>query len=121
MKILHVEDDASCRYLIRYLLENHGYEVVEAHSGEEGLALALQCHPDLILLDIHLPGMKGDELAGVLSKDVRTSRIPLVALTGMAMTGDRERFMKAGCQACFLKPIDVGSFVKNLETCIHSA
>jgi CheY-like chemotaxis protein len=115
-RILIVEDNENNRYLIGYILRTHGHEVIEAVSGEEGLELALKEQPDLILMDVQLPGMDGLEA----TKRIRTSEavggIPIIALTSYAMTGDKERALKAGCAGYIEKPIDPETIMANIES-----
>jgi CheY-like chemotaxis protein len=96
-RILIVEDNENNRYLIGYILRKHGHEVIEAVSGEEGLELALKEKPDLILMDIQLPGMDGLETTKQIRASEAADGIPIVAITSYAMTGDKEKVLKAGC------------------------
>jgi CheY-like chemotaxis protein len=114
-KILLIEDNAQNRYLAGFLLGHSGYEVVEAVSGPEGLALAAQITPDLILLDIQLPGMDGHAVARALKSHPELKRIPIVAVTSYAMAGDREKCIAAGAEGYIEKPIAPESFVAEVE------
>jgi CheY-like chemotaxis protein len=117
-KILVVEDNDMNMQLVEFLLEEGGYEIVKATSGEEALALTRQADdatPDLILMDIHLPGMDGLSVVRAMKEDARTARIPILALTAHAMRGDRDRFLEAGCDGYISKPIDVKTFVASIE------
>ena len=117
-KILVVEDNDMNMQLVEFLLEEGGYDIVKAASGEEALAIA---HgggngvPDLILMDIHLPGMDGLSVVRAMKTDDRTRRIPILALTAHAMRGDRDRFLEAGCDGYISKPIDVKTFISSIE------
>ncbi|HVG24232.1 MAG TPA: response regulator [Thermoanaerobaculia bacterium] len=116
--ILVVEDNDMNMQLVEFLLEEGGYDIVKATSGEEALALARDgngVRPDLILMDIHLPGMDGLSVVRAMKADTRTSRIPILALTAHAMRGDRDRFLEAGCDGYISKPIDVKTFVSAIE------
>jgi two-component system cell cycle response regulator DivK len=105
-KILLVEDDEMNRDMLSRRLQLENYDVVQAVNGLEGLALAHAEAPDLILMDISLPELDGWEATRRLKCDKATSRIPVIALTAHAMTGDAERFFEAGCDAYESKPID---------------
>ena len=118
-KILVVEDNDMNMQLVEFLLEEGGYELVKATSGEEALALTRDAPngaaPDLILMDIHLPGMDGLSVVRAMKADARTARIPILALTAHAMRGDRDRFLEAGCDGYISKPIDVKTFISSIE------
>ncbi len=114
-KILLIEDNAQNRYLVTYLLEQTGHEVVSAESGPEGIALAGQVKPDLVLLDIQLPVMDGYAVARALKGNAATSAVPIVAVTSYAMVGDREKALAAGCDGYLEKPINPETFVADIE------
>ena len=114
-RILIIEDNPQNRYLATFLLERRGHTVVQAETGPEGLQLAASDVPDLILLDIQLPGMDGYDVARQLKGDLRLSRIPIVAVTSYAMVGDRERCLEAGASGYIEKPINPESFVDEVE------
>jgi CheY-like chemotaxis protein len=116
-KILVVEDNDMNMQLVEFLLEEGGYDIVKAASGEEALAITRdgQQAPDLILMDIHLPGMDGLSVVRQMKGDARTSRIPILALTAHAMRGDKDRFLEAGCDGYISKPIDVKTFIAAIE------
>ena len=109
-KILLVEDNEQNRYLVTYLLEAHGFEVVHAFNGFQAISQAASERPDLILMDVALPGMDGLSATQRLKRDPRTQRIPIVALTAHAMSGDERRVLAAGCAGYITKPIDTRSF-----------
>jgi len=115
--VLVVEDNDMNMQLVEYLLEEGGYEIVKATSGEEALALTRSesQRPDLILMDIHLPGMDGLSVVREMKSDQRTNRIPILALTAHAMRGDKDRFLEAGCDGYISKPIDVKTFLTSIE------
>jgi len=104
-KILIVEDVDMNRDLLIQLLEDD-YELVEAADGRQGLEAAARERPDLILLDISLPGMDGYEVAGRIRSDGDLRDIPIIAVTAHAMAGDQEKAMAAGCTDYLSKPID---------------
>ena len=108
--ILIVEDNDKNLKLARDVLRFHGFGTIEASSGEKGMALALEHHPDLILMDIALPGLDGVAVTQRLKSEVVTRSIPVVALTASVMQADRMRFVEAGFAGCIAKPIDVVAF-----------
>ena len=114
-RILIIEDNAQNRYLATFLLEQRGHTVVQAETGVEGLQQAATAAPDLILLDIQLPGMDGYEVARQLKSDARLRGIPIIAVTSYAMVGDRERCLDAGASGYIEKPINPESFVDEVE------
>lgn len=115
--ILVVEDNDMNMQLVEFLLEEGGYRIVKATSGEEALAITRDGAgtPDLILMDIHLPGMDGLSVVRAIKADARTSRVPILALTAHAMRGDKDRFLEAGCDGYISKPIDVKTFIASIE------
>jgi two-component system, cell cycle response regulator DivK len=118
MKILVVEDNDMNMQLVEFLLEEGGFDIVKATSGEEALAVTgdpSSTPPDLILMDIHLPGMDGLSVVRAIKSDDRTANVPILALTAHAMRGDRDRFLEAGCDGYISKPIDVKTFVRSIE------
>lgn len=113
--ILVIEDNEQNIYLITFLLQANGFVVQQARDGIEGLKLAESTEPDLILLDIQLPGLNGHEVAKQLKKNPQTKAVPVVAVTSHAMAGDRETIMAAGCEGYIEKPIDPDNFVKQIS------
>ena len=109
-RILLVEDNAQNRRLAQFLLQSHGYIVYEATSGREALELACTLLPDLILMDLRLPGLDGLTVTKALKQDELTRQIPVIALTAFAMEGDREKALQAGCDGYIAKPIDTRGF-----------
>src|SRR5689334_3145925 len=109
-KILIIEDNEQNLYLETFILQKNGHEIIQARNGEAGIALAAQSAPDLILLDIQLPGMDGYTVAEELRNHPRIARIPIIAVTSYAMTGDRERVLEAGCTGYIEKPINPDTF-----------
>ncbi len=110
VKILHIEDNADNRRLVRRLLAAEGYQLVEAEDGVEGIDKAIREHPDLILLDIGLPRFDGYEAAAALRAFPALATTLIVALTAYTNPGDRERILTAGCNGYIAKPIDVDRF-----------
>lgn len=119
-RILLIEDNEQNRYLVTFLLERHGYEVISAVSGSLGLELAAKESPDLILLDIQLPGMDGYSVARALKIDPRLRPIPIVAVTSYAMVGDREKALEAGAEGYIEKPINPDTFVAEVARFLPS-
>jgi len=105
MKILVIEDHPINLKLASSLLHKAGHQVIEAREAETGIARARAEQPDLILMDIQLPGMDGMEAIRLLKADVMTANIPIVALTAFAMKGDEEKMLAAGCDGYVAKPI----------------
>lgn len=103
--ILIVEDNPANMKLATLLLLNVGHTVTRAVDAESGLTLARTCRPDLILMDIQLPGMDGLAATALLKQDPATAAIPVIALTAMAMKGDRHSSRTAGCDAYIAKPL----------------
>lgn len=114
-KILMIEDNPQNRYLATFLLERHGYEIVSAVDGPRGIEMAQTFKPDLILLDIQLPGMDGYDVAQALRQLDSSSEVPIIAVTSYAMVGDREKALAAGCTGYVEKPIDPDTFVGEIE------
>jgi len=110
-RILYIEDNFQNKRLVRKILTARGYEVLEADDGLTGVELATKETPDLILMDISLPGIDGVEATQRIKAYERTSKIPVIALTANAMRGDRERFIAAGCDDYLPKPISTGDLV----------
>lgn len=108
--VLIVEDNEKNMKLARDVLQFHGFATVEATNGEDGVTLARERRPALILMDIQLPGIDGVTALQRIREDAETSRIPVVALTASVMKEDRERFDKAGFDGFITKPIDVKKF-----------
>ena len=109
-RILIIEDNEQNLYLETFILQKNGHEVIQARNGESGIALANQVAPDLILLDIQLPGMDGYSVAQQLRKKPGIAKVPIIAVTSYAMTGDRERILEAGCTSYIEKPINPDTF-----------
>jgi two-component system cell cycle response regulator DivK len=108
--VLIVDDNEKNLRLARDVLRIAGFETIEAASGAEGVALAAERAPDVILMDVRLPDMDGTEAARRLKEDERTAAIPVVALTSLAMKGDRERLLASGFDGYLEKPISVREF-----------
>jgi two-component system cell cycle response regulator DivK len=105
--VLIVEDNPRNLKLARDILDHAGYATLEAENAEDGLELARARHPDLVLMDVQLPGMDGVQALVRLRSDPVTADIPVIALTAFAMKADRERFIAAGFDRYMEKPLDV--------------
>lgn len=114
-RILLIEDNEQNRYLANYLLSSRGHEVIEAASGPLGLELAARVVPDLILLDIQLPGMDGYSVARRVRENPALGSIPIIAVTSYAMAGDREKCLAAGAVGYIEKPINPETFTAEVE------
>ena len=113
--ILVVEDNDKNRKLVRDVLMFKGYEIIEAEAGEDGVRLAQERHPSLILMDIRLPGIDGVEALRQLRSEEATREIPIMAMTASVMTADRQRITDAGFDAFQSKPLKVKDFVAAVE------
>jgi len=114
-KILIVEDNETNMYLISFILRKNNYEVIEARSGEDGVELAIKEKPDLIIMDIQLPGINGLEATKRIRESGADGEISIVALTSYAMTGDREKALNSGCSGYLEKPINPETFIADIE------
>lgn len=113
-KILLVEDNAVNRRLAEFLLRSNGYQVLAATTAQEAFDLLKAEKPDLILMDIQLPGMNGLDVTKRLKEDPATRDIPVLAVTSYAMKGDREKALAAGCAGYITKPIDKTILLKEV-------
>jgi CheY-like chemotaxis protein len=114
-KILYIEDTENNRILVERRLRRSGYDVVSAEDAENGLELAARERPDLILMDMGLPGLDGWEATLRLKADPALRHIPVFALTAHAMAGDRERSLAAGCDDYDVKPFDFGRLLEKIR------
>ena len=112
--ILLVEDNEVNRRLAGFLLRSQGYQVREATSASEAFQLLETDRPDLIVMDIQLPGMDGLEATRKLKEQSATADIPVIAVTSFAMKGDREKALAAGCAGYVTKPIDKKTFIEEV-------
>jgi two-component system cell cycle response regulator DivK len=113
-KILIIEDNEQNLYLETFILEKHGHGVTAAYDGRQGIVLAEDTRPNLILLDIQLPVMDGYAVAAELRCNPALARTPIIAVTSYAMAGDRERILAAGCNGYIEKPINPDTFLKEV-------
>ena len=110
-KVLIIEDNPTNMTLAVFLLQSVGHTVLSAMDAEGGLMLAREEQPDLILMDIQLPGMDGLEATTLLKRDETTRAIPVIALTALAMKGDEQRIRAAGCDGYIAKPMRYQEFL----------
>jgi two-component system, cell cycle response regulator DivK len=113
-KILLVEDNEVNRRLAGFLLRSHGYQVREATTARAAFEMLETDRPDLIVMDIQLPGMDGLEATRKLKEEPATADIPVIAVTSYAMKGDREKALAAGCAGYVTKPIDKKIFIQEI-------
>jgi len=118
-RVLVVEDNAGNMTLATFLLESAGHTVLTATDGEAGVALAHAEQPELILMDIQLPGMDGLQATALLKAGEETRAIPVIALTALAMKGDEERIRAAGCDGYIAKPMAYKEFLAAVERALH--
>ena len=114
-RILIVEDNPANMTLAVFLLKSAGYTILSAIDAEAGLAVARAERPDLILMDIQLPGMDGLQATALLKADEATRAIPVIALTALAMKGDEERIRAAGCDGYIAKPLAYKEFLATVS------
>lgn len=114
-RVLVVEDNEKNMYLIGYIIESMGHMIIKAGTGEEGVETALKERPDLVLMDIQLPGIDGLEATQRIRASQTGGAIPIIAITSYAMTGDRERLLAAGCNGYIEKPINPETIMAELD------
>jgi CheY-like chemotaxis protein len=115
VKILYVEDNDDNVYVLRRFSGIVGFELIVACDGEQGVAMAAESTPDLILMDQSLPGIDGWEAARQIKASPATRHIPVIALTANAMAGDREKALAAGCDDFDTKPIDIERLMEKIR------
>ena len=114
-QILVVEDNPTNMYLITFILKSKGYEILEAKCGEEGVEMAIKELPDVVIMDIQLPGIDGMEATKRIRNSKADGKMPIIALTSYAMIGDREKALEAGCTGYIEKPINPDTFISEIE------
>ena len=117
-KILYVEDNDDNVFVMRGRLTRAGFAVVVATDGEQGVAMAATAAPDLILMDLRLPGIDGWEATRRIKTAPATKHIPIIALSAHAMAGDRERTLAAGCDDYDTKPVDFPRLLEKIRACL---
>lgn len=120
-KVLIIEDNAANMTLATFLLQSAGHSVLSASDAETGLTLARRQQPELVLMDIQLPGMDGLEATALLKSDESTRDIPVIALTALSMKGDEERIRAAGCDGYIAKPLAYKDFLATIATHLSKA
>jgi two-component system, cell cycle response regulator DivK len=120
-KILYVEDNEDNVYMLVRRLKRHGFEVLVATDGEQGVAIAQREHPDLIVMDLNMPVLDGWEATRRLKGAPETAAIPIIALSAHAMSGDRERALEAGCDDYDIKPVRMDSLMAKIRTLLPEA
>ncbi len=120
-KILLVEDNEMNRDMLERRLLRKGFQVILAANGEEGIARAAEDSPDLILMDLSLPGIDGWEATRQIKADDKTAVIPIIALTAHAMTGDREKALAAGCDDYDSKPVELERLLGKMQRLLPQA
>jgi two-component system cell cycle response regulator DivK len=115
-RILLVEDNPMNRRVAQFILKSQGYTVLEARDGREALDLLKTELPDLVLMDLQLPGLDGFAVTHMIKENSATKNIPVVALTAYAMKGDAERALEAGCDGYITKPIDPDQFPETIAS-----
>jgi two-component system cell cycle response regulator DivK len=116
LKVLYIEDNRDNRMLVRRILQFEGYQVLEAENGPQGIEVALEEQPDLILVDINMPDMDGYEVTRRLKAMAQFRDVAIIALTAKVMKGDREKTLAAGCSGYIQKPIDIDLLPKQIAT-----
>ena len=115
MKILYVEDNDDNVYMLKNRLSRAGFTVIVAIDGTQGLTMATSEQPDLILMDLTLPDIRGEEATQRIKADPATKQIPVIALTAHAMTGDREKALAAGCDDFDTKPVEMSRLLEKIK------
>ena len=118
MKILYVEDNDDNIYMLENRLKRNGFGVVIARDGEQGVAMAASERPDLILMDLSLPGLDGWEVTRRIKAAPQTRGIPVIALTANAMSEDRQKAMAAGCDDFDTKPVDLPGLIRKIRALV---
>lgn len=121
LRVLIVEDNAINMSLSTFLVQSAGYAVIGASDAEAGIKMAREEVPDLILMDIQLPGMDGIEAIGLLKDDPSTRGIPIIALTALAMKGDEARIRASGCDGYIAKPMRYQQFLAAIASVMGAA
>lgn len=116
LKVLIIEDNVQNMYMLSYLLRSRHYEVLQAYNGRDGITLASEKKPDVILLDIQLPEINGYQVAQELRRKPELDPVPIIAVTSHAMAGDREKALGAGANGYIEKPIDPDNFINRMES-----
>ena len=120
-RILVVEDDYRNMTLLHDFLKAHGYEILKAFDGLEAINLAREEHPDLILMDIRLPGISGFDVTRLLKQDNQTKAIPIIAVTAFATPGDETTALESGCAAYITKPVNIDELLRKIRSFLSAS
>jgi two-component system cell cycle response regulator DivK len=115
-RVLYIEDNFDNMTLVKRVLEIEGYEVIEAMTGQEGVAKAIATLPDIVITDINLPDIDGYEVTNNIKTSAQTAHIPVIAMTANVMKKDRENVFEAGCDGFISKPIDIDELPIQIES-----
>jgi len=115
---LVIEDNEDNMVLIRFILEKHGYQTIAAEDGKTGIDMAIKEKPNLIILDIQLPDLNGLDVLKAIRASGANGGTAIIAMTSFAMSGDKERFMQAGCSGYIEKPIDPDTVMAQIRTVV---
>ena len=118
-RILHIEDDSANRLLVRKILTPAGFDVIDAADGLEGIRKAISDHPDLVLVDIAIPGLDGYEVTLRLRAEPHLRHVPIVAITAKAMKGDRQKCIDAGASDYIAKPVDTDQLLSLMRVWLY--
>lgn len=116
--VLIIEDNPDNMCLINDLLVLHGYHTIQATTGQQGLDIAHAAKPDFVILDVQLPDINGYEVIKQLRQDSKTAQLKVVAMTSLAMAGDREKLLNAGCNGYIEKPINPATVIAQIKAAI---
>lgn len=117
--VLIIEDNEQNMYMLSYLLSQNNYNIIEAYNGKDGLKMAHENHPEIILIDIQLPDMDGYEICNKLSHNGLPKSTVIIAVTSYAMGGDKEKALEAGADGYLEKPINPDTFVIQMESIVN--
>jgi two-component system, cell cycle response regulator DivK len=120
-RILYIEDNTANRLLVKRILMAEDHVVLEAENGVQGIKVAQEESPDLILVDINMPDMDGYEVTAHLRQIPALGKVPIVALTANVLRGDRERSLQAGCDGYIQKPLDVDMLPSQVEALLRQS
>lgn len=114
--VLIIEDNEQNMYMLTYLLQSENYEILQAFNGVDGIMMANEKNPDIILLDIQLPEMDGYTVAQKIRESVKLKSTPIIVVTSYAMVGDKEKALSSGATGYIEKPIDPDTFIEQMNS-----